>query len=206
MRPIDTDFTWTCGWPRPSLSGQDGFMIDDPSPEPHDSRMPSAHTPESYFWPLIALVLVILPQVLVPSRLREGPPLIVPVIEATVFLALLVVAAKPGPVPRAARPLILSLFAVLVLAEQRSPGPDWSSWSFERPNRPGRHTVTQLWWVPASFWPPTSSPSVCSTGSSTAADRAAARCIQALSRLPVSQNAAEELAPPGWQPRFQDHL
>ena len=31
-------------------------------------------------------------------------------------LALLAVAAKPGPVPRAARPLILSLFAVLVLA------------------------------------------------------------------------------------------
>jgi hypothetical protein len=28
----------------------------------------------------------------------------------------LAVAAKPGPVPRAARPLILSLFAVLVLA------------------------------------------------------------------------------------------
>ncbi len=91
-------------------------MIDDPSPEARDSGTPSAQAPESYFWPLVALVLVILPQVLVPGRLREGPPLIVPVIEATVFLALLVVAAKPGPVPRAARPLILSLFAVLVLA------------------------------------------------------------------------------------------
>ena len=34
---------------------------------------------------LVALVLVILPQVLVPGRLREGPPLIMPVIEATVF-------------------------------------------------------------------------------------------------------------------------
>ena len=91
-------------------------MINDPSPEPRDSGTPSAQAPESYFWPLVALVLVILPQVLVPGRLREGPPLIVPVIEATVFLALLAVAAKPGPVPRAARPLILSLFAVLVLA------------------------------------------------------------------------------------------
>jgi len=61
-------------------------MIDDASPEPLDSGTPSAQAPESYFWPLVALVLVILPQVLVPGRLREGPPLIVPVIEATVFL------------------------------------------------------------------------------------------------------------------------
>lgn len=60
-------------------------MIDDASPEPRDSGTPSAQAPESYFWPLVALVLVILPQVLVPGRLREGPPLIVPVIEATVF-------------------------------------------------------------------------------------------------------------------------
>jgi hypothetical protein len=60
-------------------------MIDDASPEPRDSGTPSAQAPESYFWPLVALVLVILPQVLVPGRLREGPPLIVPVVEATVF-------------------------------------------------------------------------------------------------------------------------
>ena len=60
-------------------------MIDDASPEPRDSGTPSAQAPESYFWPLVALVLVILPQVLVPGRLPEGPPLIVPVIEATVF-------------------------------------------------------------------------------------------------------------------------
>jgi hypothetical protein len=62
-----------------------GCTIDDASPEPRDSGTPSAQAPESYFWPLVALVLVILPQVLVPGRLREGPPLIVPVIEATVF-------------------------------------------------------------------------------------------------------------------------
>jgi hypothetical protein len=43
-------------------------MIDDASPEPHDSGTPSAQAPESYFWPLVALVLVILPQVLVPGR------------------------------------------------------------------------------------------------------------------------------------------
>ena len=63
-----------------------------------------------------ALVLVILPQVLVPASLREGPPLLVPVIEGCVALILLAVAAKPGPVPRGARPLILTLFAVLIVA------------------------------------------------------------------------------------------
>jgi hypothetical protein len=46
-------------------------MIDDPSPEPRDSGTPSAQAPEGCFWPLVALVLVILPQVLVPSRLRQ---------------------------------------------------------------------------------------------------------------------------------------
>jgi hypothetical protein len=109
-------------------------MINDPSPEPRDSGTPSAQAPESYFWPLVALVLVILPQVLVPGRLREGPPLIVPLFEATVFLALLAVAAKPGPVPRAARPLILSLFAVLSWRTAQ-PQPDWSSWSFAPPQQ-----------------------------------------------------------------------
>ena len=58
---------------------------------------------ESYVWPLTTLLLVILPQVLVPEKMREGPPLGVPAIEAMVVLILLAVAAKPGPVPRAER-------------------------------------------------------------------------------------------------------
>ena len=48
--------------------------------------------------------------------MREGPPAVVPVVEGVVVLVLLVVAAKPGPVPREARPLIISLFSVLILA------------------------------------------------------------------------------------------
>ena len=72
--------------------------------------------PEPYTWPLVALVLVILPQVLVPASLREGPPLIVPVIEGAVALVLLGMAARPGPVPGRARPLILALVATLVAA------------------------------------------------------------------------------------------
>jgi|tagenome__1003787_1003787.scaffolds.fasta_scaffold20624685_1 hypothetical protein len=91
-------------------------MTDTPSKPPDDSGLPSALAPESYRWPLVALVLVILPQVLVPAAMREGPPAIVPVVEGIVVLVLLAVAAKPGPVPRTARPLILSLFALLILA------------------------------------------------------------------------------------------
>ena len=75
-------------------------MTDSVSPRPQGSSLAAA-APESYLWPLVALVLVILPQVLVPERMREGPPLVVPIIEGTVVLVLLGVAAKPGPVPRA---------------------------------------------------------------------------------------------------------
>lgn len=72
--------------------------------------------PESYAWPLVAIVLVILPQVLVPARYRVGPPLLVPLIETAAFLVMLIIAAKPGPVSRSARPVILCLFGLLVAA------------------------------------------------------------------------------------------
>ena len=61
--------------------------------------------------------------------------------------------------------------------------------------------------MPASFWPPISSPSVCSTGSLTAADRAAAWCIP--SPIPTSsfpKPALRGWRRRDWQPRFQDHL
>ena len=73
-------------------------------------------SPESYTWPLVAIVVVILPQLLIPSRYRVGPPVLVPIIESIAFLVMLAIAAKPGPVPRHARPVILALFSVLVLA------------------------------------------------------------------------------------------
>ena len=80
------------------------------------TRRSSARTPESYTWPLVAIVVVILPQVLVPNNDRVGPPLLVPIVEAAAFLAMLVIAAKPGPVPRGARPFVLSLFCLLIVA------------------------------------------------------------------------------------------
>ncbi|MGY1833354.1 hypothetical protein ACI8AA_23305 [Geodermatophilus sp. SYSU D01180] len=73
-------------------------------------------TPESYTWPLLTVVVVILLQVLIPAGYRVGPPLLVPVVEGIAVLVLLGIAARPGPVPRGARSLVLTLFGTLVLA------------------------------------------------------------------------------------------
>jgi uncharacterized membrane protein len=78
--------------------------------------------PESYAWPLTAIVLVILPQLLIPGRDRIGPPLFVPVIEIGVFVIMAAIAAKPGPVPRRARPAVLTLVAILVVANAAAAG------------------------------------------------------------------------------------
>ena len=78
--------------------------------------------PESYTWPLVAVVSVILPQVLIPAQHRVGPPLLVPLMESLVLLLLLGIAARPGPVPRGARTVVLTLFGVLVLANAIAAG------------------------------------------------------------------------------------
>src|SRR5664280_3637303 len=92
-------------------------MGAEPHPPPlGDPSNDLSRTPESYTWPLVAVVVIILPQVLVPTSHRIGPPLLVPIVEAVAFLVMLVIAAKPGPVPRGARPFILSLFCVLIMA------------------------------------------------------------------------------------------
>jgi uncharacterized membrane protein len=77
---------------------------------------------ESYTWPLLAVVLVILVQVLIPSKDRVGPPLFVPFVECIVLLVLLGIAARPGPVPRGARSVVLALFGTLVLANAVAAG------------------------------------------------------------------------------------
>jgi uncharacterized membrane protein len=64
----------------------------------------------------VAIVVAILPQVLVPVQDRVGPPLLVPIIESAAFVIMVIIAARPGPVRRRARPLVLSLFGVLILA------------------------------------------------------------------------------------------
>jgi hypothetical protein len=71
---------------------------------------------ESYLWPLTAIVVTILPQVLIPTRDRVGPPSVVPIAETAVFLFMLIIAAKPGPIPHRARPAVLTLFGALIVA------------------------------------------------------------------------------------------
>ena len=72
--------------------------------------------PESYTWPLLAVLSVILPQVLIPAGNRVGPPLLVPLVEGAALLVLVGIAARPGPVPRGARSVVLTLFCVLAMA------------------------------------------------------------------------------------------
>ena len=92
-------------------------MNREPAPSPpSDAADHERPAPESYTWPLTALVVAILPQVLVPVRNRVGPPSVVPVVEAVAVLTMVVIAAKPGPVPRGARPAVLTLFGALIVA------------------------------------------------------------------------------------------
>ncbi len=62
------------------------------------------------------MIVAILPQVLVPAPDRVGPAIVVPIVELVAVGVMVVIAAKPGPVPRGARPLILALLSVLVVA------------------------------------------------------------------------------------------
>ncbi len=79
-------------------------------------------SPESYTWPLVAIALVTVLQVVIPRGDRVGPPLLVPAVEAIAFVVMLVIAARPGPVPAKARPLILVLFGVLATANAVAAG------------------------------------------------------------------------------------
>ena len=84
---------------------------DDPNPEPARRQ----HR-EPYTVPLIFLAVVIVPQVLVPAQNRVGPDWEVPLAELIMLALLVLIAARPGPVPRGARPLLLVLCGLLVLA------------------------------------------------------------------------------------------
>ena len=168
---------------------------------------PSSNAQESYRWPLIALVLVILPQVLVPSGMREGPPLLVPAVETVVFLVLLAVAARPGPIPRGARPLILTLFGVLVAANTAAAARLVVLVLRSTPPGHSPPTVTQLL-VAATLLLATN---VVTFGllywqldGGGPGGRAADPHRYPDFQFP--QTTEVGIAPPGWQPRFADHL
>lgn len=172
-----------------------------------DGDQPAAQAPESYAWPLAALVLVILPQVLVPSSMREGPPLLVPVIEGSVAVVLLAVAAQRGPVPRAARPLVLTLSGVLIAANTAAAV---------------RLLVVILRSTPAGQEPATVTQLIIGAGLVLATnivtfglfywqiDGGGPDSRLAPDRpypdFQFPQTSTEGLGPRGWQPRFPDHL
>jgi hypothetical protein len=203
-----------CAGGRVPLTREGGAspMSSEADPQPADdlagsARTPSRRTPESYTWPLVAIVVVILPQVLVPTRDRVGPPLLVPMMEGAAFLAMLVIAAKPGPVPRGARPFVLFLFSLLILANALAAGRlvllvlsgdkvDGTSLSANRLLIAGALVLTTnvitfglLYWQLDSGGP-------------------AGRAVDPVPYpdFQFPQTATNGLAAPGWQPRFHDYL
>ena len=167
----------------------------------------SEPVPESYLWPLVTLVLLILPQVLVPASMREGPPLFVPIVESVVVLMLSAVAAKPGPVPRGARPFILTLFATLIVANTAAAA---------------RLVGLVLRSTPKGETPPTVTQLLVGTGLVLATNIVTFGLLywqldgggpggrvvhaKAYPDFQFPQTVTEGLGPPDWQPRFQDYL
>lgn len=176
---------------------------DDPAPRSAGGD----HPPETYLWPLVALALVILPQVLVPADMREGPPVLVPVIEGAVVLVLVAVAARPGPVPRAARPLILTLSTVLIGANTAAAA---------------RLLLLVLRSTPAGQAPPTVTQLLVGAGIVVATNVVTFALLywqidgggpggrlahaRPYPDFQFPQTQTDGLAPPGWQPRFPDYL
>jgi hypothetical protein len=174
---------------------------------PEESEVSSAPAPETYVWPLVALVLVILPQVLVPARMRLGPPSIVPIVEGAVVVVLLAVAAKPGPVPRAARPLVLSLFGVLILANTLAAVRLVTLVLRGRLDTGGPLTVSRLL-VAAVIVISTNIVTFGLVYWQVDGGGPAGRLIHAAPYpdFQFPQTTTEGLSPPDWQPRFPDHL
>ncbi|WP_245603711.1 hypothetical protein [Intrasporangium oryzae] len=130
-----------------------------------------------------------------------------PAIEAAVVLILLAVAAKPGPVPRAARPLVLTLVAVLIVANTGAAVRLVALVLRSTPEGETPPTVTQLLVTAVTllatnivtfgllYWQ--------IDGGGPDARRVGAAPYPDF-QFPQTDN--EGLAPPDWQPRFPDHL
>jgi uncharacterized membrane protein len=153
------------------------------------------------------VVAVVLLQALIPARNRVGPPMVVPVAELVALLVLLVIAARPGPVPRGARRGVVVLFGSLVAANATAAGRlvtlvlrdgEVDGVTFTA----GRLLVAAslvlvvnvvtfalLYWQLDGGGP---------------AGRAAEPAPFPDFQFP--QTATEGLAAPGWRPRFGDHL
>jgi len=182
-------------------------MENSASTPPASGGHGSERAPEGYLWPLTALILVILPQVLVPEGMREGPPVIVPVVEGCVALVLLAVAAKPGPVPRGARPLILTLFAVLMAANTAAAVRLVTVVLRSTPPGETQRTVTQLL-VGAAIVLATNVVTFGLFYWQIDGGGPDGRLVHAkpFPDFQFPQTLTEGLGPANWQPRFLDHL
>lgn len=163
--------------------------------------------PESYTWPLVVVVSAVLPQALIPGRYRVGPPLVVPVVETVALLALLAIVARPGPVPRGARSVVLVLFGLLVSANTFAAARlvalvlDDGTFEGAAPSA-GRLLVAALLVLVVNvvtfallYW---------ELDGGGPAGRIVVPAPYPDFQFP--QTATEGLAQPGWQPRFGDHL
>jgi hypothetical protein len=182
-------------------------MNHNSSTDPSGGDADGGPVAESYLWPLVALVLVILPQVLVPARFRIGPPLAVPIVEGAVALVLLVVAAKPGPVPQRARPLILTLFAVLIGANTAAAGRLVTLVLRSTPKGEKPPSVTQLL-VGAGIVLATNIVTFGLLYWQLDGGGTDGRLVRARSYpdFQFPQTVTQGLGAPNWQPRFPDHL
>jgi uncharacterized membrane protein len=163
--------------------------------------------PESYTWPLVVVVAAVLPQAVIPAQHRVGPPLVVPVIETVALLVLLAIVAKPGPVPRSARSVVLVLFGLLVAANTfaaaRLVTLVLDDGKFDGVTlTAGRLLVAAILVLAVNvvtfgllFW---------ELDGGGPAGRIAEPAPMPDFQFP--QTATEGLAEPGWQPRFGDHL
>lgn len=188
-------------------NSQDREMEDNASSPPEKGRHGSEQAPESYVWPLAALVLVILPQILVPTGLREGPPLYVPIVEGFAALVLLAVAAKPGPVPGGARPLILTVFAALIAANTGAAVRLVTVVLQSTPAGGTARTVTQLL-VGAAIVLATNVVTFGLLYWQLDGGGPDGRLVHSkhFPDFQFPQTLTEGLGPANWQPRFQDHL
>ena len=162
---------------------------------------------ETYFWPLLALVVVIVPQVAIPARLRLGPIALVPIVEGLAVLILLGIAAMRGPVPAKARPLILTLLWVLIGANTTAAG---------------RLVIQVMRGTPHGQHPPSATRLLIATGLVLATNVVTFALMYwqldsggpdaRVSEHPpypdfqFPQTGDDDIAPPGWSPRFSDYL
>ncbi len=156
---------------------------------------------------MVAIVVAILPQVLVPAHDRVGPPSLIPLIEATAFLIMLIIAAKPGPVPRRFQPTILVLFSLLIVANAVSAGRlvvlVLSGGTVDGEALTATRLLTAATLVLVAnvitfgllYW---------ELDGGGPAGRAAAAESYPDFQFPQTETAG--LAAPGWRPRFADHL